>query len=208
MEQSVPEVVIRRLPLYARALAFLLEADRAVISSFDLGPMLGITPAQIRKDLSYFGEFGKQGTGYDISFLLGEINQILGLDKNWPMVLIGVGKLGQAIATYDGFQNQGFPLVAALESDPSKIGQSIGNLVVQDYKDLSKIVEEKNVKIGVIAVPATAAHQVIKDLVDAGIESVLNYAPIAVNLPPTVKIRHIDPIVALQSMAYHLNKRI
>lgn len=204
IEQGTPEVVIRRLPIYARALAFLEEENIAVVSSLELGKRLGVTPAQIRKDLSYFGEFGKQGTGYDVKKLLAEIRGILGLDREWQMVLVGVGKLGRAIATYDGFEHQGFTIVAAFDMDPRKIGDSIGSLRIRHLDELPQVVAETGVKIGIVAVPGPQGQKVIEDLCKYGITAILNYAPIAVRVPPGVRVRHIDPVVALQGMTYHL----
>ncbi|MDO8672878.1 MAG: redox-sensing transcriptional repressor Rex [Dehalococcoidia bacterium] len=201
---EIPEVVIRRLPIYARALAFLEEENLAVVSSLDLGRRLGVTPAQIRKDLSHFGEFGKQGTGYNVRSLLNEIRSILGLDRDWPMVLIGVGKLGRAIATYEDFDNQGFKLVAAFDVDPHKVGEYIGGLRIQPIDELAQTIAEKNVRIAIVAVPGSHGQKTIELLAACGITAVLNYAPIAVRVPNGVRVRHIDPVVALQSLTYYL----
>lgn len=201
---EIPEVVIRRLPIYARALAFLEEENVAVISSLDLGKRLGVTPAQIRKDLSYFGEFGKQGTGYNVQQLLQEIRRILGLDRDWLMVLVGVGKLGRAIATYEDFESQGFKLVAAFDVDPNKVGEYIGGLRIQHVGEIERVISERNVKIGIVAVPGPQGQKTIETLASCGVSAVLNYAPIAVRVPSGVKVRHIDPVVALQSLTYYL----
>ncbi|MBI2863044.1 MAG: redox-sensing transcriptional repressor Rex [Chloroflexi bacterium] len=201
---EIPEVVIRRLPIYARALAFLEEENVAVISSLDLGRRLGVTPAQIRKDLSYFGEFGKQGSGYNVQSLLGEIRRILGLDREWPMALIGVGKLGRAIATYEDFETQGFKLAAAFDVDPNKVGELIGGLRIQHVGELEQTIAEKNIRIAIVAVPGSHGQKTIEVLASCGVAAILNYAPIAVRVPAGVKVRHIDPVVALQSLTYYL----
>lgn len=214
-EQQIPEVVIRRLTVYARALAFLQEEGYSVVSSQELGRRLGVTPAQIRKDLSYFyarepGDrsksvgFGKQGTGYSVGPTLDRIRQILGLTRTWPMALIGVGRLGRAIVSYSGFLQQGFHVVAAFDEDPNLIGQSIDGLTIQPLGDLATTVREKNIRIGIVAVPASAGQRVIDLLVQSGLRAILNYAPVAVRVPETVILRNVDPIVALQSMTYYL----
>ena len=154
MPIEIPAVVIDRLPVYARALNYLEEQGRDVVSSQELGNVLGVTPAQIRKDLSYFGRFGKQGRGYNVRRLALELRQILGLDRQWSMILIGVGHLGQAILTYDGFQPQGFVIVDAFDADPSVVGKTIGGLVVQPIDDLRAYLEKRPVDIGIVAVPA------------------------------------------------------
>ena len=133
---EVPETVVRRLPIYVRALAQLEAEGVKTISSLELGRYIGVTAAQIRKDLSYFGEFGKQGRGYEVSHLLGEIKRILGLTRVWPMVVVGAGRLGQAIASYDGFKPRGFEVVAVFDNDPRKVGQRVGHLVIQDVTEL------------------------------------------------------------------------
>ncbi len=201
---EIPPVVIDRLPLYARALA-LLEADgRDVVSSQEMGNLLGVTPAQIRKDLSYFGRFGKQGRGYSVRKLLEELRQILGLDRQWSIALVGVGQLGRAILGYAGFAPQGFRIVEAFDADPSTIGQTIGNLVVKDSSALEDILSAHPVDVGIVAVPAENAQKVIDSLVRCGVRAILNYAPCTAHVPPGVYIRRIDPVLALQSMIYYL----
>lgn len=204
MAIEIPEVVINRLPVYARALNALEGEGREVVSSQELGEHLGITPAQIRKDLSYFGRFGKQGRGYNVRKLASELQQILGLDRQWTMALVGVGKLGRAILGYDGFVRQGFRIVAAFDTDPQIIGQHIGNLEVQDANLLEGVLQENPVDIGVVAVPAGVAQKVIDTLVRCGIKAILNYAPLEARTPPDVHVRNIDPVLSLQSMTYYL----
>lgn len=201
---DIPPVVIDRLPLYARALAALEMEGREVVSSQELGSRLGVTPAQIRKDLSYFGRFGKQGRGYNVRRLLTELRHILGLDRQWRMALVGVGRLGRAILGYGGFAPQGFRIVEAFDADPATIGQEINNLVVKDAADLEKTLSEDPVDIAIVAVTAEMAQQVIDSLVRCGVRAILNYAPIAAHVPPGVYIKRIDPVLALQSMTYYL----
>ena len=204
MPIEIPAVVIDRLPVYARALNYLEEQGRDVVSSQELGHVLGVTPAQIRKDLSYFGRFGKQGRGYNVRRLALELRQILGLDRQRSMILIGVGHLGQAILTYDGFQPQGFVIVDAFDADPSIVGKTMGGLVIQPIDSLRAYLEKRPVDIGIVAVPASSAGPIISDLVEGGVRSILNYAATAVPVPERIQIKNIDPVLALQSMTFYL----
>jgi redox-sensing transcriptional repressor len=203
---EIPPVVIDRLPLYARALAALEAQGREVVSSQELGHLLNVTPAQIRKDLSYFGRFGKQGRGYDVAKLLDELRRILGLNRQWRMALVGVGRLGRAILGYEGFLPQGFRIVEAFDSDPSLIGQKVNGLVIRDTADLEKVLAENRVDVGIVAVPADAAQGVIDSLVRCGVKAILNYAPTAAHVPRGVQIKRIDPVLALQGMTYYLKQ--
>lgn len=201
---EIPEVVINRLPIYARALALLASEEREVVSSQELGQQLGVTPAQIRKDLSYFGRFGKQGRGYNIRHLLDTLRTILGLDREWRLALVGVGRLGQAILSYGGFAPQGLHVVKAYDADPSMIGRALGDVVVEDVANLEASLRASAVDIGIVAVPGREAQRVIDVLVASGVRAILNYAPIAVHVPWGVTVRQIDPVLALQSMTYFL----
>jgi redox-sensing transcriptional repressor len=201
---EIPAVVIDRLPVYARALNFLESQSRDVVSSQELGVILGVTPAQIRKDLSYFGRFGKQGRGYNVQRLALELRQILGLDRQWSMILIGVGHLGQAILTYDGFQPQGFIIVDAFDADESVVGTKVGGVDVHPISSLREYLSHRQVDIGIVAVPASVAGDIISDLIDGGVRSILNYAPTAVPVPERIQIKNIDPVLALQSMTFYL----
>ncbi|MFV9506771.1 MAG: redox-sensing transcriptional repressor Rex [Oscillochloridaceae bacterium umkhey_bin13] len=199
-----PDVVIRRLPLYARSLRYLLDEGVHSVSSQELGERINVTAAQIRKDLSYFGEFGKQGIGYDVEKLLAHIERILGLTHSWPVVVVGVGSLGQAIARYDGFRTQGLHIVGLFDTDPTKIGQAVGELSIADYADLHAVVCEHQVRLGIIAVPATRAQAVADLLIEAGVRAILSYAPIILQTPDDVLVRYIDPVAVLHSMTYYL----
>lgn len=204
MRIEIPEVVIDRLPVYARALAQLRGEGKEVVSSQELGLKLGVTPAQIRKDLSYFGRFGKQGRGYNVGRLLEQLRLILGLDRQWRMALVGVGRLGQAIISYNGFAPQGFIIVEAFDADPALIGQQVNGLQVRDVAHLREVLQKNPVDIGIVAVPAHAAQRVIDALVDCGIRAILNYAPATARVPEGVHIKHIDPVLSLQSMTFYL----
>jgi redox-sensing transcriptional repressor len=199
-----PDVVIRRLPLYARSLRYLLREDVRSISSQELGERLNVTAAQIRKDLSYFGEFGKQGIGYDVEQLLEQIERILGLKHNWAVALVGVGHLGQAVVGYEGFRRDGIHIVALFDSDPHKIGTEIAGLTVMSTEQIAPIVQQQDIKMAIVAVPAHYAQGVTNTLVDAGVRALLNYAPITVQTPPGVWVRYIDPVAVLHSMTYYL----
>ncbi|MFN8558863.1 MAG: redox-sensing transcriptional repressor Rex [Dehalococcoidia bacterium] len=204
MPIEIPEVVIERLPVYARALAALAAQGREVVSSQDLGDHLGVTPAQIRKDLSYFGRFGKQGRGYNIRRLMEELRQILGLDRTWSMVLVGVGNLGEAILQYGGFGPQGFQVREAFDASPAVIGRRIAAVTVYDVAELKTRLAAHQADIGIVAVPAAHAQEVIDTLVECGVKAILNYAPIAPQAPAGVHIRQVDPVLALQSMTFYL----
>lgn len=204
MTLEIPEVVINRLPVYARALSDLAMAGTSVVSSQALGEMLDVTPAQIRKDLSYFGRFGKQGRGYHVPTLLATLRSILGIDRTWRVALVGVGRLGQAIAEYNGFGPQGFHVVAIFDSDPKAIGQVLAGVTVRASETLEDYLRAEPVDIGIVAVPAFAAQEVVDRLVDGGVRAILNYAPMTPLVPPGVTVRNVDPVLAMQSMTFYI----
>jgi redox-sensing transcriptional repressor len=201
---DVPEVVITRLPQYVRILKLLLAEGVQVANSQQLGEKLHVSPAQIRKDLSYFGRFGKQGRGYSVRHLLAELNQILGLNAQWNVAVIGVGRLGKAILSYPGFNPDGFHLVAALDNNPALIGQEVEGLAVQPIEELDRLVKEYQISIAIVAVPSSQTQSVVDRLAKCGVRAILNYAPITPRVPSGVKIRNIDPVISLQSMTYYL----
>ena len=203
---EVPEVVVLRLPLYVRALSQLTSESIDVVSSQQLGSLLQMTPAQIRKDLSYFGRFGKQGRGYDVRFLLRELQEILGLDREWRACLVGVGRLGRAIINYPGFYRENFRIVAAFDGDLAQVGNTIGEFNVQPMSELSETVTEKHISIGIVAVPAQQAQSVIDVLIENNIKGILNYAPVAAKVPMNIVVRNIDPVLSLQSMTFYLRE--
>lgn len=205
---EIPPVVIDRLPLYARALASLETHGREVVSSQELGSLLNVTPAQIRKDLSYFGRFGKQGRGYNVQRLLDELRRILGLNRQWKMALVGTGRLGRAILGYEGFTPQGFRIVEAFDSDARMIGKPLNDLIVKDTADLETVLSDIRVDVGIVAVPGETAQDVIDALVRCGVRAILNYAPIAAHVPRGVQIKRIDPVLALQGMTYYLKQTV
>ncbi|HIC87792.1 MAG TPA: redox-sensing transcriptional repressor Rex [Anaerolineae bacterium] len=203
--EKVPDIVVGRLPIYLRALAFLAAEGREITSSQELGDRLGISSAQIRKDLSHFGEFGKQGTGYDIRYLAEQLRRILKVDRIWPVVLVGAGDLGHALANYGGFEGRGFRIVAVFDSDPEKIGRPLGKLVVQDSAHMEDFIRRRGIQIGIIAVPAFAAQKVAKRMVQVGVKAILNYAPITLSVPNGIHVQYIDPAAGLQRMTYYLS---
>ena len=203
---AIPDIVIGRLPVYLRTLRLLADEGREVTSSQELGEHLGISSAQIRKDLSHFGEFGKQGTGYNIAFLCQQLQKILNVDRIWPVVLVGAGSLGTAIANYQEFEASGFRIVSVMDEDPQKIGQPIGHgLRIEDFADLKQSVAASKVQIAVMAVPAHAAQRVASQLIEVGLNSILCYSPITLTVPSHVRVEYIDPVIHFQHMTYYLS---
>jgi redox-sensing transcriptional repressor len=201
---DIPDIVIGRLPIYLRALTRLQHEGQEITSSHELGRQLGISSAQIRKDLSHFGEFGKQGTGYNIGSLSAELQRILHVEHEWPVALVGIGDLGRALANYGGFTHRGFRIARLFDRDPLKIGQRIGNLEILPVAQLKSVVKSDQLRIAMIATPADAAQAVADDLTEAGIRAILNYAPTVISVPERVRVQYIDPVLHLQRMAYYL----
>lgn len=203
--EEIPDIVIGRLPIYLRALVYMAEErNKVTTSSHELGLRLGISSAQIRKDLSHFGEFGKQGTGYHIKYLIDQLRQILHLEQDWPVVLVGAGYLGHALAHYQGFKHRGFHIKWIFDNDPDKIGLQMNSLEVRDIRELEDLVRREAVQMAIIAVPASAAQEIADMLVEAGIKSILSYAPINLKAPVGVQVRYSDPVILLQRMTYYL----
>lgn len=205
MTNDIPNIVIGRLPIYLRELTRLAsEENKVTTSSHELGRRLGISSAQIRKDLSHFGEFGKQGTGYHIKFLIDQLRVILRLEHEWSIVLVGSGYLGHALANYNGFQHRGFQITRIFDNDPAKVGQMMNGVIVQDVSELELTVRQQEIKIAIITVPADSAQEIADCLVRAGVRSILTYAPIHLEAPEGVYISYSDPVIQLQQMAYYL----
>ena len=202
---EVPEVVISRLPQYVRILNRLLDDGTQVVSSQQLGEKLQVTPAQIRKDLSYFGRFGKQGRGYSVRDLLDRLRQILGINSPWNVAVVGVGRLGRAILSYPGFNPDGFHLVAAVDRSNEVIGDTVGGLVVRSMDELDQVVGQEKISIAIVAVPVEHTQNVVDQLVACGVRAILNYAPITPQVREGIRIRNIDPVLSLQSMTYYIN---
>jgi redox-sensing transcriptional repressor len=202
--KPVPDIVIGRLPIYLRALTRLSDVGQQITASKDLAERLGISSAQIRKDLSHFGEFGKQGMGYDIAHLRDQIKRILQVDRLWDVAVVGAGDLGHAIAHYGGFEGRGFRVACVFDSNPQKIGRRLGKFEINDAADLSQQLKEMGIKVAIVAVPANAAQAVVDDLVEGGVKAILNYAPITVTVRQDVRVQYIDPVTHLQRMTYYL----
>jgi redox-sensing transcriptional repressor len=203
-DKSVPNIVVGRLPLYLRTLQLMHQEGRRVTSSQELGERLGISAAQIRKDLSQFGEFGKQGTGYNIDYLTDQLRQILHVNKVWDVTVVGIGDVGHALARYQGFSNRGFRIVLLFDNDPQKIGTNVGGFIIQDLSTMVPKIQGAHVQIAMLSVPVDQAQQVTNLLVEAGVKSILNYAPINISVPSGVRVQYIDPVLHLQRMTYYL----
>jgi redox-sensing transcriptional repressor len=202
---EIPDIVIGRLPVYLRELnRMAISEDKTTTSSRDLGRRLGISSAQIRKDLSHFGEFGKQGTGYHIGYLIDQLTQILHLTKEWSVAVIGAGYLGHALANYRGFQRRGFKIVCVFDNDPDKVGIEMVDLVVQDIEEMEETVEQLNVMVAILAVPVDVAQEMTDRLVEAGVKAILSYVPIHLEVPEGIQISYSDPVMRLQQMTYYL----
>lgn len=203
--RDVPYIVVSRLPLYLRALTFLAEEGKEITSSQELGKKLGLSPAQIRKDLSHFGEFGKQGTGYEIGYLQQQLKRILKVTAKWQMALIGTGDLGRAIVLhYGGFERRGFHIATVFDRDPRKIGKKLGQFEILNSQLIPQYVGKTGIKIAILAVPASEAQNVAENLIQAGIRAILNYAPITLSVPPEIQVQYMDPVIYLQRMTYYL----
>jgi len=201
----IPDIIIGRLPVYLRALQQLSEKGMLTTSSQELGEIIGISAAQIRKDISQFGEFGKQGTGYSIPFLIERLRDILKVDRVWEVVIVGMGDIGHALARYNGFANRGFHISMVFDNDPQKVGQKVGEYEVFDTATLIEKVKQYKIKVAMLTVPASSAQEIADLLVKAGIKAILNYAPISLNVPPGVRVQHTDPVTHLQRMTYYLD---
>jgi len=204
VSRDVPDIVVSRLPLYLRCLSFLTAEGRQVTSSQELGQKLGISAAQIRKDLSHFGEFGKQGTGYDIKYLSEQLRRILKVTEEHEVALVGAGDLGHALVHYDGFAGKGFRISVVFDNNPQKIGRRLGAFEILDSESIETIIADRGIEVAIVAVPPNAAQEVVDALVRAGVKAILNYAPITVKVPEGVQVQYIDPVIHLQRMAYYL----
>jgi len=205
--RRIPEATVARLPVYLRSLFEVAETNTVTISSERLAEMAGVNAAKVRKDLSYLGSYGTRGVGYDVGYLLHEISRELGLTHDWPVAIVGVGNLGHALANYRGFGARGYRVVAAVDADPDKVGQSVGDLTIESLDDLPKIARTRGVAIGIIATPAHAAQEVADRLVDAGVTSILNFAPTVVTAPTGVSLRKVDLAIELQILSFYQQRR-
>jgi redox-sensing transcriptional repressor len=206
--RRIPEATVARLPVYLRSLLEVASDGQTTISSERLAEMAGVNAAKVRKDLSYLGSYGTRGVGYDVEYLLFQMNRELGLTHDWPVVIVGLGNLGQALANYGGFTDRGFPVAALVDADPAKVGEQIGGHAIEPVSRLPDLVAERNVAIGVIATPAAAAQDVADQLVAAGITSILNFAPAVLSVPEGVSLRKVDLAVELQILSFYQQRRL
>jgi redox-sensing transcriptional repressor len=202
--RPIPEATVARLPMYLRSLLDVAETHGALtVSSDELARLAGVNAAKVRKDLSYLGSYGTRGVGYDVEYLLYQITRELGLTQDWPTALIGIGNLGRALASYKGFSERGFRIAALFDVDDAVIGKTVGGLTVRHLDELKEAVNDEALCIGIIATPPSAAQEVAEKLVDAGIKSILNFAPSIVNVPPDVNIRKVDLSIELQILSFY-----
>ncbi len=206
-ERGIPEATVARLPIYLRALITLSERGIATCSSEELAAAAGVNSAKLRKDLSYLGSYGTRGVGYDVEYLRYQIAREIGVTQDWPVVIVGIGNLGHALANYAGFSSRGFRIAALLDAGPERQGERIGDLEIQSFEKVEALVAEHGIAIGVIATPAEAAQGVCDRLVAAGVTSILNFAPAVLTVPPGVDVRKVDLSIELQILAYHEQRK-
>lgn len=206
-ERSIPEATVSRLPVYLRVLVDLAEAGAGTVSSDELAAGAGVNSAKVRKDLSHLGSYGTRGVGYDVAYLIHQIRRELGLTQHWAIVIVGIGNLGQALANYAGFAERGFRVAALVDADRNRVGERVGGSEIHHVDELPRLVQEFEVAIGVIATPAAAAQEVADRLVDAGVRSVLNFAPAMITVPPGVSVRKVDLAVELQILAFYEQRK-
>jgi len=206
-ERSIPEATVARLPVYLRALVDMAQTGAAAVNSDALAEAAGVNSAKVRKDLSYLGSYGTRGVGYDVAYLIHQIRRELGLTQPWPIVIAGIGNLGQALANYNGFGERGFRVAGLVDADPAKVGQNVGGLEIQPVSALPGLVSTHDVAIGVIATPATAVQEIADRMVDAGIRSILNFAPAVITVPPGVSVRKVDLAIELQILAFYEQRK-
>ncbi len=206
-ERGIPEATVARLPVYLRALIGLSERGTMTCSSEELATAAGVNSAKLRKDLSYLGSYGTRGVGYDVEYLRYQIAREIGVTQDWPVVIVGIGNLGHALANYSGFSSRGFRIVALLDADPDRHGEDVGGLGIRAFDEIEDLVENQGVAIGVIATPAQAAQAVCDRLVAAGVTSILNFAPAVLSVPDGVDVRKVDLSIELQILAYHEQRK-
>lgn len=204
---KIPEATIIRLSVYSRYLSSLEERGIASISSGEIAEGVGGSPAQVRKDLAYFGEFGTRGVGYNVKDLNEQIIKILGLNQKWKAIIVGAGNLGSALAHYKGFKDRGFEIVGIFDNDLNKVGLKINDIPILPINKLSEMVKKENVRIGIIAVPGSYAQEIADSFVDAGIVAILNFAPRVIIVPDNVEMRNVDLAVNLEILTFNLNEK-
>jgi redox-sensing transcriptional repressor len=205
--RRIPEATVARLPVYLRILGEQSEAQVDRISSDRLAELAGVNAAKVRKDLSYLGSYGTRGVGYEVDYLVYQVRRELGLNHDWPVVIVGAGNLGQALAGYGGFGDRGYPVAGVVDVDPAKIGSVLGGVRVRHIDELANIVQARRVNIGVVATPPAAAQDAAERLVRAGVTSILNFAPVVLSVPRSIEVRKVDLAVELQILSYHEQRR-
>jgi redox-sensing transcriptional repressor len=203
-KSSIPEVVVARLPVYIQKLNQLVREGREIVSSQEMAEHLGVSSAQIRKDLSFFGGFGKQGTGYNVINLLESLRSILNLNQIWEVVLVGVGHLGQALLSYQGFSRNGFEIVMAFDNDPKIVGKTFAGIKVIDVNEMQNHICPRSVPIAILTVPAGNAQEMADQLIRCGVKAILNYAPVTLKVPEGIRLANIDPVLSLQTITFYL----
>ena len=206
--RRIPEATVARLPVYLRSLLEVAGTNTVTISSERLAEMAGVNAAKVRKDLSYLGSYGTRGVGYDVEYLLFQISRELGLTQDWPVVIVGIGNLGHALANYKGFSARGFRVVALVDADHGKVGELVGGIAVRHLDDLPAIAADEGVAIGIVATPASAAQDVADRLVAAGVTSILNFAPSVLSVPKGVSLRKVDLSIELQILSFYQQRRL
>jgi redox-sensing transcriptional repressor len=206
--RRIPEATVARLPVYLRSLTELLAEGSPTTSSEQLADLAGVNAAKVRKDLSYLGSYGTRGVGYDVEYLVFQISRELGLNQDWPVVIVGVGNLGRALADFRGFAERGFPVAALVDADPVKCGTKVRGIHVHDLADLPDLVHELGITIGIVATPPVAAQGVTDQLVAAGVQAILNFAPVVLTVPPDVSLRKVDLAVELQILSFYQQRRL
>ena len=205
--RHIPEATVARLPVYLRSLLEVAAAGTTTISSETLAEMAGVNAAKVRKDLSYLGTYGTRGVGYEVEYLIYQVRRELGLTHDWPVVIVGAGNLGQALAGYGGFGQRGFPVAGIVDIDDAKVDTVIGGVRVRRLDELAAIVRTQQVSIGVVATPGGAAQEAADRLVKAGVTSILNFAPVVLTVPPGINVRKVDLAVELQILSYYEQRR-
>jgi len=201
--RPIPEATVARLPVYLRVLQELQSQQIQTVSSERLAEAAGVNPPKVRKDLSYLGSYGTRGVGYDVEYLIYQISRELGLTQDWPVALVGMGNLGQALSGYKGFPERGFRIAAAFDKDADRVGEQVGNLRIEHIDDLERSLKEKGIAIAIIATPAAAAQETAERLVAAGVRSILNFAPTVLTVPDRIHLRQVDLSVELQILAFY-----
>jgi redox-sensing transcriptional repressor len=204
---KIPEATIIRLSVYSRHLTDVDRKGIITTSSGDIADGVGVSPAQVRKDLAYFGEFGTRGVGYNVKDLRQHILRILGLSVDWSVTLVGAGNLGLALSSYKGFRERGFIITSVFDSDPEKVGTKIGNVEILPIDQLVPVVKRNNTQIGIVAVPAAAAQEIACQLIKAGVQAILNFAPVVLNVPPDIELRNVDLAVNLEVLTFNVCQR-